>query len=142
MVMVQDPRHAVARYQAAPVDLILLDLNMPELDGYALMAEFRALNDPLLPPILVLTAQSGRDHLLRALQAGARDFVAKPFDRAELLMRVRNLIEAQLTHRELHDRRDGLIRHAGPGYLFETIGRAVVAGRGDQRGRRSACPES
>lgn len=110
MVMVQDPRHAVARYQAAPVDLILLDLNMPDLDGYALMAEFRALNDPLLPPILVLTAQSGRDHLLRALQAGARDFVAKPFDRAELLMRVRNLIEAQLAHRELHDQRDGLER--------------------------------
>ena len=106
--MVQDARQAVACYRAAPADLILLDLNMPGRDGYAVMDEFRALNDPLLPPILVLTAQSSRDHMLRALQAGARDFVAKPFDRGELLMRVRNLIDAQLAHRELHDQRNSL----------------------------------
>lgn len=106
MVMVQDSRHALAQYREAPVDLILLDLNMPNLDGYALMAQFRALADPLLPPILVLTAQGGREHMLRALQAGARDFVSKPFDRTELLMRARNLIEAQRAHRELLGQRE------------------------------------
>ncbi|MBP8019571.1 MAG: response regulator [Hylemonella sp.] len=108
MIMVQDPRTALARYAEAPVDLIVLDLNMPELDGYALMDQFKALADPLLPPILVLTAQGSREHLLRALQAGARDFVSKPFDRIELLMRVRNLIEAQLAHRKLFMQRDAL----------------------------------
>jgi two-component sensor histidine kinase len=108
LVMVQDPRTALARYAEAPVDLIVLDLNMPELDGYALMDLFKALADPLIPPILVLTAQGSREHLLRALQAGARDFVSKPFDRIELLMRVRNLIEAQLAHRDLFMQRDEL----------------------------------
>ena len=52
MVMVQDPRTALARYAEGPVDLIVLDLNMPQLDGYELMAQFKALHDPLLPPIL------------------------------------------------------------------------------------------
>lgn len=102
IVLVQDPRDALGRYRESLVDLILLDLNMPQPDGYALMAQFKALQDPLLPPILVLTAQGSRDHMLRALQAGARDFVTKPFDRVELLMRVRNLIDAQLAHRTLH----------------------------------------
>lgn len=100
-VMVQDPRNALGEYRKEQVDLILLDLNMPHMDGYALMAQLKSLGDPLLPPILVLTAQGGHEHLLRALQAGARDFVAKPFDRTELLMRVRNLIEAQQAHRAL-----------------------------------------
>ncbi len=108
MVMVQDSRLALSQHRSSPADLILLDLNMPHLDGYALMDQFHALNDPLLPPILVLTAQGGRDHLLRTLEAGARDFVAKPFDRSELLMRVRNLIEAHLSHRALHEQRDDL----------------------------------
>jgi putative two-component system response regulator len=108
LVLVQDPREVLARYAEAPVGLILLDLNMPHLDGFAVMAQLKALGDPLLPPIMVLTAQRSREHALRALSAGARDFVSKPFDRDELLMRVRNLLEAQLAHRLLHRQRDVL----------------------------------
>ena len=103
LVAVQDPRETVARYQEARTDLILLDINMPHLDGFQVMAQLQALGDPLQPPVLVLTAQHGKDFLLRALAGGARDFVAKPFDRNELLMRVRNLLEAQLAHRFMHD---------------------------------------
>lgn len=66
IVLLQDPRDVMQRYAEAPVDLILLDLNMPRLDGYAVLAQLQALQDPLLPPVLVLTAQSGQAHALRA----------------------------------------------------------------------------
>lgn len=105
VTLLNDPRAVVAHYQARRPALILLDLNMPHLDGFQVMAGLKALDDPLLPPIVILTAQSSRDFLLRALEAGARDFVAKPFDRHELTMRVRNLLEAEMAHRLLHDQK-------------------------------------
>jgi putative two-component system response regulator len=107
-VLIQDPREVLSNYQTARPDLILLDINMPHLDGYKVMEQLKALNDPCLPPIVILTAQHGRDYLLKALSLGARDFLGKPFDRAELLMRVRNLLDAQLGHRLLHKQKDVL----------------------------------
>ncbi len=105
LVLIADPREVLAHYQAARTDLILLDINMPHLDGYGVLEQLRALNDPLLPPVVVMTAQHGRDAMLRALNGGARDFIGKPFDRAELLMRVRNLLDAQLAHRMVFDQK-------------------------------------
>lgn len=105
LVLFDDPRQVLAGYASQQPDLILLDINMPHLDGFELMAQLQALQDPLLPPIVILTAQHGKDFLLRALAAGARDFITKPFDRNELLMRVRNLLDAQLAHRLLHDQK-------------------------------------
>ncbi|MDQ1315545.1 MAG: cyclic di-GMP phosphodiesterase [Pseudomonadota bacterium] len=105
LVLVADPREVLARYRETQPDLILLDINMPHLDGFQVMDQLKSLNDPLLPPIVILTAQHGKDFQLRALAGGARDFVAKPFDRNELLMRVRNLLDAQLAHRLLHDQK-------------------------------------
>jgi len=103
--LVDDPRQVIERYRANRPDLILLDINMPHLDGYQVMAQLKALNDPLLPPIIILTAQRSMDYLLRSLAAGARDFLGKPFDVNELLMRVRNLLDAQLAHRLVHDQK-------------------------------------
>lgn len=108
LVLVQDPRDVLARYQEERTDLVLLDINMPHLDGFQVMEQIRGLSDPLQPPVLILTAQHGQDFLLRALAGGARDFVTKPFDRNELLMRVRNLLEAQLAHRFMHDQKNVL----------------------------------
>ncbi len=105
LALLSDPRGVIADYLQARPDLILLDINMPHLDGYQVLEQLKALNDPLLPPVVILTAQSGKDYLLRALAAGARDFIGKPFDRNELLMRVRNLLDAQLAHRLLHDQK-------------------------------------
>ncbi len=105
LVLVEDPREVLECYRRARPALILLDINMPHLDGFQVMAQLQTLNDPLLPPIVILTAQHGKDYLLRALAAGARDFVTKPFDRNELLMRVRNLLDAQLAHRFLHEQK-------------------------------------
>ncbi|MBK9625112.1 MAG: response regulator [Rhodocyclaceae bacterium] len=131
LVTIQDSREVLLRYAEGRPDLILLDINMPYLDGYQVMEQLRALGDPLLAPIVILTAQHSRDFLLKALTAGARDFVGKPFDRLELLMRVRNLLEAHSAHRmaleqndllesmvqertkELNDTRLQVVRHLG-----------------------------
>lgn len=113
-VLVDDPREVLDRYRQQQPDLILLDINMPHLDGYQVMEQLNALNEPLLPPIVILTAQHGKEYLLKALAAGARDFVTKPFDRNELLMRVRNLLDAHMAHRLLHDQKqvlEQMVRH-------------------------------
>ncbi|MDP3583688.1 MAG: response regulator [Thiobacillus sp.] len=105
LVLVDDARMVIDLYRATQPALVLLDINMPNLDGYQVMAQLKALNDPLPPPIVVLTAQHDKEALLRALAAGARDFIGKPFDRNELLMRVRNLLEAHMAHSLLHDQK-------------------------------------
>ena len=105
LVEIRDPREVLPAYQQQRPDLILLDLNMPHMDGYAVMEALKALDDPLMPPILVLTAQHQREYMLRALAGGARDFLSKPFDRHELLMRARNLLEVHLAHCLIHDQK-------------------------------------
>ncbi|WP_292432558.1 HD domain-containing phosphohydrolase [Methylobacter sp.] len=108
LVLVQDPTLVVDIYRQQRIDLILLDINMPHLDGFGVMEQLKSLGDPLFPPIVILTAQHGQDFLLRALNAGARDFITKPFDRNELLARVCNMLDAQLAHRLLYDQKDVL----------------------------------
>ncbi|MEQ8604783.1 MAG: response regulator [Marivibrio sp.] len=103
LVIVQDAREVRARSRRTTPDLILLDLKMPHKDGYEVLQELREDGDPLAPPVIVLTAQPDKESTLRALSAGARDFLAKPFDHSELLMRVRNLLDAHLAHRLLQD---------------------------------------
>jgi adenylate cyclase len=92
--------HRVNRYS-----LILLDLQMPGVDGFQVMDGLKQIETDGYLPVLVITAQP--DHKLRALKAGARDFVSKPFDLAEVLMRVQNMLEVRLLHLEtktLYDR--------------------------------------
>ena len=76
--------------------LILLDLQMPGMDGFQVMEGLKDIEKDAYLPVLVITAQPG--HKLRALQAGAKDFISKPFDLAEVLMRVRNMLEVRLLH--------------------------------------------
>lgn len=79
-------------------DLILLDLNMPGLDGFQVMEALKEVEADGYLSILVVTAQPA--HKLRALQAGAKDFISKPFDLVELQARVHNMLEVRLLHRE------------------------------------------
>lgn len=77
-------------------DLILLDLQMPGMDGFQVMERLKDVEVGGYLPVLVLTAQP--DHKLRALNAGARDFLSKPFDLTEVLLRVHNMLEVRLLH--------------------------------------------
>jgi putative two-component system response regulator len=105
LVSIADSRQVLEVYRAEATDLILLDINMPHLNGYEIMAQLKELDDPLLPPVLVLTAQIGKEFLMKALSEGARDFLSKPFNRYELLARVRNLLDAHLALRLTLDRK-------------------------------------
>jgi adenylate cyclase len=80
-------------------DLILLDLQMPGMDGFQVMENLKDLEKGGYLPVLVITAQPA--HKLRALKAGAKDFISKPFDLAEVLLRVHNMLEVRLLHLEM-----------------------------------------
>jgi len=85
-------------------DLILLDLQMPGMDGFEVMEGLKEIETEGYLPVLVITAQPG--HKLRALNAGAKDFVSKPFELVEVLARVHNMLEVRLLHKELHNYND------------------------------------
>ena len=90
-----------ALYRLNNYDLILLDLEMPGMDGFAVMQDLQKCTDDAYLPVLVITAQPG--HKLRALQAGARDFISKPFDLVEIKARIRNILEVRLLYKKLAD---------------------------------------
>lgn len=83
------------------VDLILLDLHMPAPDGFAIIERVQAMPSRDTPPILVLTADVTSDSRNRALEIGASDYVTKPFDSVEVLLRVRNLLRIRFLHLRL-----------------------------------------
>ena len=87
--------HAQQRY-----DLIMLDLQMPGMDGFEVMEALKGVEKDYLP-VLAVTGEAG--HKLRALQAGAKDFVSKPFDWDEVLLRVHNMLEVRLLHEEARE---------------------------------------
>lgn len=94
----QNPTEVAALHLQNQFDLILLDLNMPEMDGFQVMQELRLVEGDGTLPVLVITAQPSEK--LRALKAGALDFVSKPFDIAEVLARVQNLLQVRLLNLE------------------------------------------
>lgn len=97
-----DPRRVLHLYTTYHPDLVLLDLHMPHLDGFAVLEQLRGKTPPTsYLPVLVLTADIAREVKHRALSAGAKDFLTKPFDATEVLLRVRNLLETRFLHLEL-----------------------------------------
>ncbi len=95
------PEEVCALHRKNAYDLILLDLQMPVMDGFQVMESLKTSTvDPYLP-VIVLTAQPG--HKLRALQAGAKDFVSKPFDLVEVKTRIHNMLEVRLLYKRLAD---------------------------------------
>ena len=96
-----NPQEVCALHRKNGYDLILLDLQMPGMDGFQVMEALKTGDADAYLPVLVITAQPG--HKLRALQAGARDFVSKPFDLVEVRTRIRNMLEVRLLYRKLED---------------------------------------
>ncbi|MDO9318595.1 MAG: response regulator [Gammaproteobacteria bacterium] len=94
-----DSQEVCALHRKNHYDLILLDLQLPVMDGFQVMEALKTnLDDPYLP-VIVLTAQPG--HKLRALQAGAKDFISKPFDLIEVKTRIHNVLEVRLLYKRL-----------------------------------------
>ncbi len=103
-----DPQQVCALHRQHRYDLILLDLQMPVLDGFGFMEALRADAGDGVLPVIALTAQPG--HKLRALQAGARDFINKPFDMVEVKIRIRHMLEVQLLYKMLEAHNQALER--------------------------------
>jgi len=126
-----DPRKAKALFESYKPDIVLLDLNMPHISGFDVMESFKETDPTHLVPIVVLTAHDDIGVRLKALDMGAMDFIPKPFNHAEVVTRVRNIITVRLLQKqvmdqntlleqkvlertaELHDTRLEIIRHLG-----------------------------
>jgi PAS domain S-box-containing protein len=94
-----NPYEVCALYRKNRYDLILLDLQMPGMDGFQVMEGLKENDADDYLPVLVITAQPG--HKLRALQAGAKDFISKPFDLVEARTRIHNMLEVRLLYKKL-----------------------------------------
>ena len=96
-----DPQEVCALHRKQHYDLILLDLQMPEMDGFQVMEGLKANHADAYLPVIVLTAQPG--HKLRALQAGAKDFISKPFDLIEIKTRIHNMLVVRFLYKKLEN---------------------------------------
>src|SRR6187402_2491134 len=95
------PQEVCALHRKNRYDLILLDLQMPGMDGFQVIEALKTNDSEAYVPVIVLTAQPG--HKLRALQAGAKDFISKPFDLVEVETRIYNMLEVRLLYKRLAD---------------------------------------
>ena len=143
---ITNPRDAIARFAEIEPDLLLLDLHMPEIDGVAVMKRLRA----RIPaseyfPILMLTGDGSPQACQRALAMGASDFVAKPFDMHEVLIRIKNLLATRSLHRQVAEHTHELERKVRERTAeldtaqLDTIARLALAAefRDDETGRHT-----
>jgi DNA-binding NtrC family response regulator len=96
-----DPGKVCELYLKNRYDLILLDLQMPGMDGFQVMEGLKAIETDSYVPVIVITAQPG--HKLRALEAGAKDFISKPFDLVEVTTRIHNILEVRLLYKKIEN---------------------------------------
>lgn len=106
------PKRVLELFETFDPDLLILDLNMPDLDGFGVLNLLREKNPELLiqVPIVVLTGEGGRDNMRHALELGARDFLTKPCDPVELNIRVKGYLEIRHLHRRLQEENKELER--------------------------------
>jgi putative two-component system response regulator len=100
---VLDSRKAVNAYIEFLPDLVLLDLKMPNLDGFQVMEQLKNVDRSSYLPVLVLTAQRDHPTRMKALELGAKDFLTKPFDMAETILRIQNMLEVRMLHNKINE---------------------------------------
>lgn len=127
-----DPHEVSELHRVNRYDLIMLDPQMPDMDGFQVMESLKEIETDSYLPVLVITAEPG--HKLRALRAGAKDFISKPFDLAEVRARVYNMLEVRLLHTKAQNYSQALLEqhnllqqallpiemYATPGYVLAT----------------------
>jgi signal transduction histidine kinase len=96
-----DFTQSIGLFTEVQPDLVLLDLNMPRMDGFEVMEQLKKEDPESLVPVLVLTAMKDEETKLRALRSGAKDFLSKPFDLTEASLRIKNLLEMRLLHQKI-----------------------------------------
>ena len=102
-----DPTQVVQLYSEIQPDLILLDLNMPKMDGFAVMVQLALLNPDDYLPLLILTAEE-ESIRFKALQSGAKDFLHKPYQHLDVLLKSRNIIEVRLLYNQVRNHNSSL----------------------------------
>jgi putative two-component system response regulator len=141
-----DATEFVSLYRQHHPDLILLDLHMPKRDGLAVLADLRSIAGPqTYLPVLVITGDTSAQARRAALLAGAKDFVTKPFEADELLLRIANLLETRRLHREIVTQNQLLERRVRErtdeleGAYLDTLERLAIAAefRDDETGRHT-----
>lgn len=109
VVTTTSPHEVIALCMADAPDLVVLDLHMPDMDGFSVLERIRELTPPdTYLPVLVVTGDMSPWTRQRALSSGANDFLTKPFDTPEVLLRVRNLLETRHMHRKLAEQNEKL----------------------------------
>jgi putative two-component system response regulator len=107
-----DARELPALLVQQPADLVITDLHMPKCDGFAVLEMLSPFINQERLPVLVVTGDGSRDARTQALAAGAKDFVSKPYDIVEVLLRVRNLLESRLLFQDLRKQNRTLLESA------------------------------
>jgi diguanylate cyclase (GGDEF)-like protein len=108
VIAVPDGLQAVARCKTDRPDVVLLDVDMPEMDGYGVLQAVKADAQLAIIPVVFLTAREGTDDLVRALELGAHDYLRKPFEPAELRARVSAALRVKVLRDELQRRNEEL----------------------------------
>ena len=100
---ITDPREFIEVFRLFDPDLILLDLQMPYMDGFEILDWLRNERDGRILPVIVITAQDDKENKLKALSLGAQDFLGKPFNHLEVITRIGNLLQIKLLHNQVRD---------------------------------------
>ena len=117
-----DGDEALAMVEASPPDLILLDVLMPRLDGYQVCEALKAREDTRLIPIIMVTSLKDKTDRIKSMEVGADDFLSKPVDKLELLIRVRSLLRIKRLHEDLdHSYRELKTSESAREYLLQMI---------------------
>ncbi|PCJ40807.1 MAG: two-component system response regulator [SAR86 cluster bacterium] len=108
LTTITEPHRVVEEFLNVRPQLIMLDINMPGLNGFEVIQQLQNIDNVELPPIVFLTAQNDHSYRTKAFECGVLDFICKPFNRLELLSRVKNLLALESAHHELSARNNSL----------------------------------
>jgi class 3 adenylate cyclase len=129
VVAALDGPTALGLVESAPSDLVLLDVMMPGMSGYEVCERIRSNEATRLLPVVMLTALSEVSHRIRGIEAGADDFLSKPFNREELLTRVKSLLRIKKLHDDI-ETKNCLLRTLFGRYVSEKVAAEIVADPG------------